>query len=144
MVGHSRDRPSLSDARLLLERNITGSQLPAVRQQVEAIARGCGLIPERVGDWVTAVNELMTNAVRHGGGAGQLRVWEDGHLICEVRDNGPGFSAADYVSLRSRPPLSVAGGMGLWIAQQMTDDLRIDSSPAGTVVRISTTVRDAC
>jgi hypothetical protein len=33
--------------------------------------------------------------------------------------------------------------MGLWIAEQMTDDLQIDSSPAGTVVRISITVHGA-
>ncbi|SCG73474.1 hypothetical protein GA0070613_5315 [Micromonospora inositola] len=33
--------------------------------------------------------------------------------------------------------------MGLWIAQQMTDDLQIESSPGGAVVRISTTVHDA-
>jgi serine/threonine-protein kinase RsbW len=143
VVGHPRDPSFLSEARLLLETKITAGQLPAVRQQVEAIARQCGLAGERVSDWVTAVNELVTNAVRHGGGAGELRVWKDGRLICEVRDEGPGFSAADYGSLRNRPPLSVAGGMGLWIAQQMTDDLQIDSSPAGTVVRISTTLRDA-
>jgi anti-sigma regulatory factor (Ser/Thr protein kinase) len=143
VVGHSPDHPSLSDARLLLKTAITAGQLPAVRQQVEDIARRCGLAPERVSDWVTAVNELMSNVVRHGGGAGQVRVWEDGRLICEVRDSGSGFPAADYVSRRHRPPLSGAGGMGLWIARQMTDDLQIDSSPAGTVVRISATVHDA-
>ncbi|MGC5022076.1 ATP-binding protein [Micromonospora sp. DT47] len=143
MVGHPRDRSSPSQARLLLETKITAGQLPAVRQKVEAIARQCGLTGERISDWVTAVHELMTNAVRHGGGAGQLRVWEDGRLICEVRDEGRGFSTADYVSPRNRPPLSVAGGMGLWIAQQMTDDLQIHSSPAGTIVRISTTVHGA-
>jgi anti-sigma regulatory factor (Ser/Thr protein kinase) len=114
-----------------------------VRQQVEAIGHQCGLTPEQVGDWVTAVNELMTNAVRHGGGAGEVRVWEDGRLICEIRDNGPGFSAADYLRRRNRPAPSVAGGMGLWIVQQMADDLQIDSSPAGTVVRISTTMHSA-
>ncbi|HEX5993566.1 MAG TPA: ATP-binding protein [Jiangellales bacterium] len=139
MVGHPQDHPSPSGAQLLLDTKLTAGRLPAVRHQVADVARRCGLTPERVSDWVTAVNELMTNAVRHGGDAGQLRVWESGRLICEVRDNGPGFSAADYVHPRKRPALSVAGGMGLWIAQQMTDDLQIDSSPAGTVVRISTT-----
>jgi serine/threonine-protein kinase RsbW len=141
VLGHPRDHPSPSDARLLIETAITAGQLPAVRQQVEDVARRCGLTSERVSDWVTAVNELMTNVVRHGGDAGQLRVWKNCRLICEVRDNGPGFSAADYASPRNRPALSAAGGRGLWIAQKMTDDLQIDSSPAGTVVRISTTVR---
>lgn len=140
MVGHPRDHPSLSGARLLLAAAITADQLPAVRHRVATLARGCGLGEERADDWVTAVNELMTNVVRHGGGAGELRVWRGGHLICEVRDNGPGFSATDYLSPRHRPALSQTGGMGLWIARQMTDDLEIDSGPAGTVVRITTAV----
>lgn len=137
MVGHPGDHPSPSGTRILLDTKLSAGQLPAVRQQVADVARRCGLTPQRVSDWVIAVNELMTNAIRHGGDAGQLRVWENGRLICEVQDNGPGFSAAEYVSPRNRPAPSAAGGMGLWIAQQMTDDLQIDAGPAGTVVRIS-------
>jgi serine/threonine-protein kinase RsbW len=137
VVGQPRDHSSPSRARLLLDTKLTADQLRAVRRQVADVARRCGLTPERVSDWVTAVNELMTNAVRHGGDAGQLRVWENGHLVCEVQDNGPGFSADDYVRPRNRPAASASGGMGLWIAQQMTDHLQIDSSTAGTVVRIT-------
>jgi serine/threonine-protein kinase RsbW len=137
VVGHSRGYFSPSRARLLLDTKLTAGQLPAVRRQVADVARRCGLTPERVSDWVTAVNELMTNAVRHGGDAGHVRVWDNGGLICEVRDNGRGFSATDHVRPRNRPALSAAGGMGLWIAQQMTDDLQIDSSSAGTVVRVT-------
>ena len=36
-----------------------------------------------------AVNEIATNSIRHGGGRGTLRVWQErGSLICEVRDAG--------------------------------------------------------
>jgi len=142
VAGHPRTQPARPDARLLLDTTITGAQLAAVRKQVEALARQCRLAMERVSDWVTAVHELMTNVVRHGGGAGQLRIWEDGHLVCEIRDTGPGFAAADYIGSRGRPPLSASGGMGLWIAQQMTDDLQIDSGPTGTVVRVAVALPD--
>jgi serine/threonine-protein kinase RsbW len=127
-------------ARLLLLTPVAAGRLAAVRQQVEGIARDCGLRPDQASDWVTAVNELMANAVRHGGGSGELRVWADDHLHCEVRDSGPGFAAAPYVERRDRPVPTVHGGMGLWIARQMTDGMDIESGPSGTVVRISTRI----
>jgi anti-sigma regulatory factor (Ser/Thr protein kinase) len=138
VVGHSPDRHLVPAARLLLLVTIVPGRLPAIRGQVEALARDCGLPPERASDWVTAVNELMANVVRHGGGAGQLRVWADGDLVCEVRDSGPGFTADQYVARRDRPVPSGEGGMGLWIARQMTDGMEIDSGPSGTAVRIRT------
>jgi len=136
-------RPFPSARPLLLDVPIVPGQLPAIRMRVETIAADYGLPPERASDWVTAVNELMANAVRHGGGHGDLRIWVDDALLCEVRDNGPGFAAESYVDRDDRPVPSGEGGMGLWIARQMTDGMEIDSGPSGTVVRISTHVDDA-
>jgi serine/threonine-protein kinase RsbW len=138
VVGRSPDRHLVPAARLLLRVAIVPERLPAIRTQVETLARECGLAPERASDWVTAVNELMANVVRHGGGAGQLRVWADRDLVCEVRDSGPGFAAHGYITRRNRPVPSGEGGMGLWIARQMSDGMEIDSGPSGTVVRIRT------
>ena len=48
-----------------------------------------GVDPDRLPDLVLAVNELATNSLRHGGGRGVLRIWEqDGTLCCEVDDGG--------------------------------------------------------
>lgn len=137
MVGRSPEYHQAPAARLLLEAPVEAGRVPAVRQQVAAAARECGLTPERTSDWVTAINELMANVVRHGGGSGHVRVWEDGRLFCEVRDDGPGFTADAYLDRHERPSPSGHGGMGLWIVRQMSDDLEIDSGPSGTVVRIS-------
>lgn len=122
----------------LLERPFAEGELPAVRQRLDAVARACGLSPDDAYDWVIAVNELMANAIRHGGGAGHLRVWRDGDLFCEVRDRGTGFAAGPYLAPRARPAPSPDGGMGLWITQRMTGDMMIESGPSGTVVRIRT------
>ncbi|BCB91684.1 ATP-binding protein [Phytohabitans suffuscus] len=138
MVGRAPDGDLVPDVRPLLAVPIAAGGLPAIRSRVEAIARDCGLSAERASDWVTAVNELMANAVRHGGGTGDLRVWVDGQLNCEVRDNGPGFVAEPYVERRERPVPSSDGGMGLWIAREMSDRMEIVSGRSGTVVRIST------
>jgi anti-sigma regulatory factor (Ser/Thr protein kinase) len=41
----------------------------AVRNQLAAIARDCGLDEKRIGDVRLAVSEAATNALIHGGGA---------------------------------------------------------------------------
>jgi serine/threonine-protein kinase RsbW len=122
----------------LLETSFAEGQLPAVRQRLDAIARDCGLTPDEAYDWVISVNELMANAVRHGGGAGRLRVWRDGDLYSEVRDRGAGFAAGPYLAPRARPAPSPHGGLGLWIAQRMSGEMLIESGPSGTVVRLRT------
>jgi serine/threonine-protein kinase RsbW len=136
VVGRQPDGDLVPDARPLLSIPIGPAGLPAIRLQVETIARDCGLSEERASDWVTAVNELIANAVRHGGGTGDLRIWVEGDLFCEVRDHGPGFAAEPYLRRADRPVPSGEGGMGLWIAQQMCDGMEIESGPSGTVVRL--------
>ena len=139
MVG-SRSEPSPA-AHVSYTAAFTGGDVTAVRQRVEELAVEAGLGPQQVTDWVTAVNELLTNAVRHGGGAGRLRLWFDGWLRCEVSDDGAGFAVDDYLGRAARPRLSASGGMGLWIVQQMTDALTIDSGPAGTTARVGVAPR---
>jgi anti-sigma regulatory factor (Ser/Thr protein kinase) len=135
--GSQPDHSSSTAAQVLLVARFTAAEISSVRQRVEDAARRCGLDRQQTSDWVTAVNELMTNAVRHGGGGGQVRLWLDERLTCEIRDDGPGFVPADYLERADRPTVSATGGMGLWIVQQMTDALSIDSGPGGTTARVS-------
>ena len=82
-----------------------------------------------------AVNELLTNAVRHGGGSGQVTLWQQGpNVVCEVVDQGPGLQGRDH---HLRPAPDVPGGRGLWLAAELTDELTIKSGEEGTTVRIS-------
>jgi anti-sigma regulatory factor (Ser/Thr protein kinase) len=81
---------------------------------------------------VLVVHELATNSVRHAGGAGALRFWEEpGGLYCEVRDRG---RISDPLAGRFRPQGDVSG-YGLWLVNQLADLVQMRSSAAGTVVR---------
>jgi anti-sigma regulatory factor (Ser/Thr protein kinase) len=85
---------------------------------------------------VLVAHELATNAIRHGGGHGRLRLWAaDGRLWCEVSDQGPGLPEPAFAGT-TQPEPSTLGGRGLWIARQMSD-LTITSTTAGTTITAS-------
>lgn len=86
------------------------------------------------------VQEALSNAFRHAGGAGQrVRVWADGAMIyAEVSDNGPGF----------RAPSSDHGRLGLAGMRERVESLggsfAIYSEPGrGTSVRAAIPIAGA-
>lgn len=108
--------------------------LARVRRFVTDASARRGLHPARLPDLLVAVNELATNSVCHGGGAGTVRVWQEGDaVVCEITDAG---FIADRLIGRRRPDTYREGGRGLWIVNQLCDLVELRSSPAGTVVRI--------
>lgn len=120
----------------LLSRSFTRAQVTAVRHTVTLLASGCGLAGRRLEDFALAVNELVTNAVRHAGGQGRVLLWRTGDsLCCEVTDDGPGIPA-DRVDPGAPPPASAIDGRGLWLVTRLCDQVAIDTGPAGTTVRI--------
>ena len=109
--------------------------LPEVRAVVRREAARSGLDRRRATDLVLAVDEVAANSIRHGGGGGRLRVWEDGRaVICDVRDAG---TVRDAMVGRERPRLLAQRGRGLWLANQLCDLVQLRSSPAGTTVRLA-------
>lgn len=122
---------------LLLAAEFYDRDVSSLRRQVDHAARRAGLSAQQVDGFVIAVNEVMANAVRHGGGSGRLRLWRGSDVVCQIEDQGQGFSASEYLDRIERPVPSPTGGMGLWLAQQTTDSLAIDSGPTGTTVHIS-------
>jgi anti-sigma regulatory factor (Ser/Thr protein kinase) len=105
-----------------------------VRRFVLTQASLLGLPPGRLDDLVLAVNEVATNAIRHGAGNGQVRVWRDEqYLVCEVSDSG---HASDAVFGYVPPSPYSEGGHGLWITRQLCDLVEIRSVPTGTTVRL--------
>ncbi|MDG4825627.1 SpoIIE family protein phosphatase [Asanoa sp. WMMD1127] len=129
--------PPAPEPRVLVDAAFDRAGVASLRRRVADAAERHGMTEEAADDFIAAVNEVMTNAIRHGGGTGMLRLLGDGRLVCEVRDHGGGFPAADFLARRERPIPSSTGGMGLWIAQQTSHALEIESTPAGTLVRIT-------
>jgi anti-sigma regulatory factor (Ser/Thr protein kinase) len=72
--------------------------------------------------------------VRHGGGRGTLRAWQErGVLICEVRDRG---RFDDPLAGRRRPRDAQVDGYGLWLANQVCDLVQVRSQADGSAIRV--------
>lgn len=97
---------------------------------------------EVVEDFLLAVDEMTSNAIRHGLPPVGLRLWTSGErLVCTVSDSGPGLTDpfAGYGPAHGAD-LS-RGGMGLWLARQLCDHVDITSGPGGVTVRLTTHLR---
>src|SRR4030095_6148199 len=127
-----RRRASVAGESPLIDRSFSADDLYALRAEVAAhvSARGAGRGDlERV---LIVASELATNAIRHGGGSGQLTLWWDGHLVhCRVSDRGPGL--ADAAAGCTPPDLSAPGGRGLWLCRVLSDRLELEATPHVTV-----------
>lgn len=112
------------------------ADLDAVRLHVHAFASEAGLTAEQVDDLTTALFELATNSVKHGGGGGTLRSWLDPvSVVFEVLDLG---HIDDPLVGRRMPPLEATGGRGVWLANQLVDLVQLRSTSAGTRIRLTT------
>ena len=108
-----------------------------VRRDIQRYASEAGLSDLRLYYFVVAVNEIMTNAIHHGGGQGWLRIERVGQqLQCEVVDEGTGF-APERLAARAKPAADTLSGRGLWLTRQLCDQVEIVSDKAGTRVTLA-------
>ncbi|MFC0527756.1 ATP-binding protein [Phytohabitans kaempferiae] len=122
-----------ADVEVALDQLFDSDGLYGLRAAVAAHAADLGAGEEVVEELVVVANELATNAVRHGGGTGRLRLWRDGHLIrCEVSDTGPGL--ADGTVGHELVPLGAYGGRGLWVVRQMSAHVDVRTGPGGATI----------
>lgn len=118
--------------RVLLTRRFDMATLAALRRAIKVAAGRHGLSHQQLADFVFAVHEAAANAIRHGGGGGQLLLWKQGgDLIAEISDHGPGIPDGDRV-IPSDPGASSHHGRGLWLINRVCSGLDIDTGPAGT------------
>jgi signal transduction histidine kinase len=101
------------EKRVAIEKDVA-SDLPVVDGDASSLTR--------------AVQNLIANAIRHGGGGGWVGIHahrENSHVSIMVEDRGPGVAARDVPHLfepfyRGRDSSSVRGsGLGLAIVQQI-------------------------
>lgn len=108
--------------------------LHELRARVTATATAAGLDPARVSDLAVAASELASNSVLHGGGRGLATIWGDGGAVyVEVADAG---TITDPAVGERRPDPREEHGRGLYIANQLCDEVAIDSGRSGTRVRL--------
>jgi anti-sigma regulatory factor (Ser/Thr protein kinase) len=119
----------------ILDLGFDSSTLRVLRAVVQEHAGQAGMPEDRVVEVVLAVHELAANAVRHGAGAGRLRIWNlAGTLRCQVEDGG----SATCDGQRDRTdPWPYVDGHGLWVVRQVADDMEVLSDAGGTRATIT-------
>lgn len=119
-----------------LDTTFVADDLYTLRASVAAHAADFGLAEPGLSRLLVVATELATNAIRHGGGSGRLRLWRaDGAVYCEVSDEGPGIAEPETAGTQ-RVPLSEQGGRGLWVVRQFTDEFRITAGASGACVTV--------
>jgi len=90
-------------------------------------------------DFLLAVDEMTTNALRHGRPPVDLRLWADSHrLVCTVTDHGSGLQDPFIGYGPAHGEDLSLGGMGLWLARQLCDHVDITVTGDGVRVRLTT------
>jgi anti-sigma regulatory factor (Ser/Thr protein kinase) len=118
------------DTRLLLDLTFSEAELVSLREAVAAHADAAGLSRSRTEDLVLIAHELATNAVRHGGGRGRLRMWAGEEVLrCRVTDDGPGLPA--LAPLAERPDPGSSGGRGMWLVTRFADGVVVNRDGSG-------------
>ena len=138
----------------ILDTMFDSGTLHMLRADVQVLASRTGFPDHRVEDMVLAIHELAANAVRHGAGAGRLRIWNlAGALHCQVDDGPPAFGGpaapgaghGDGGATETESPSRLSAvsswqathGHGLWVAQQVADQLQVTSGAQGTSATVT-------
>jgi anti-sigma regulatory factor (Ser/Thr protein kinase) len=93
-----------------------------LRHAVATELAGLAAPADLIEDFLLAVDEMTSNAVRHGRPPVGLRLWTaPDRVVCTITDGGPGWDDpfAGYGPAHG-DDLS-RGGMGLWLARQLCD-----------------------
>jgi anti-sigma regulatory factor (Ser/Thr protein kinase) len=125
---------SFSPVRLRLPAEST--ELRRARDEVAAAGTEFGLDHKACYELVFAVNEAVTNAIRHGSPASDgtigLRIEVDGDdLVCLVSDCGPFVPPR-----RQRDMATEEGGRGFAFMSALTDQMELNVEPDETVIEL--------
>ncbi|GAA2646002.1 ATP-binding protein [Paractinoplanes durhamensis] len=119
--------------RVLLVRRFSAETLSRVRAAVGQIVARHGLPEAQTWQFVLAVHEAAANAVRHGGGGGQVLLWmQRGTLSAEISDEGPGILGGRAAVPTTDPGTVVRSGRGLWLINRVCRELDIQTGTSGT------------
>jgi anti-sigma regulatory factor (Ser/Thr protein kinase) len=97
---------------------------------------------DRIEDFLLAVDEMSSNAVRHGRPPVDLHLWSSAEkVVCRITDRGPGI-VDPFAGYRPAHGEDLSrGGMGLWLARQLCDHVDISRATNSTSIRLTTHLR---
>ena len=107
-----------------------------LRHAVGERLAGLGGEPDLVEDVHLAIDEIASNAVRHGAPPIQLTLWGSAdRVVCTISDHGPGL-ADPFAGYGPAHGTDLSrGGMGLWLARELCD--HVDVLDDGARVRLT-------
>jgi anti-sigma regulatory factor (Ser/Thr protein kinase) len=110
----------------------------ALRHTVATELSGVDAPHDAIEDYLLAVDEMVSNALRHGKPPVSLRLWigED-RIVCMIDDHGPGFDDPFAGFGPAHGDDLSRGGMGLWLARQLCDHVDISGNDDGAHVRLT-------
>jgi anti-sigma regulatory factor (Ser/Thr protein kinase) len=113
-----------------------------LRHAVGERLAGLGGEPDLVEDVHLAIDEIASNAVRHGAPPIQLTLWGSAdRVVCTISDRGPGL-ADPFAGYGPAHGTDLSrGGMGLWLARELCDHVDVLDDGAGLTVRLATALR---
>jgi anti-sigma regulatory factor (Ser/Thr protein kinase) len=138
-----RDPAEVIAGEAVLDQAFDAGSLHSLRAAVLDQAAAAGMGEPRASDVMLAIHELAANAVRHGAGAGTLRIWATpGGLCCQVRDEGPARAGRRARAGWRRMTATLSGtggwpcqpGHGLWLVRTVADQMSAVTGPDGSRV----------
>ncbi|MET9030071.1 sensor histidine kinase [Nocardia sp. NPDC004168] len=129
---YNRELPSPPAASATVAFDATS--LPHIRRLAIDYARDAGMPEHREIDLELVIAETTTNSVVHGGGHGRLTMWaEQNQIRYQISDQGHITNRlAGRLPAQSYRP----GGRGLLMVNQLTDLVRIHTTPHGTTIQL--------
>lgn len=114
------------------------SDLSSIRKQVKELALKEGMDEDRIYDFILAIGEATTNAVKHAhGGVAQL-CYRGDSIVFVMSDNGPGIEALVLPEVVLTGGKSTAGtlGVGYKTILSVADTVYLSTGPNGTTLAI--------
>ncbi|WP_030442794.1 sensor histidine kinase [Actinoplanes subtropicus] len=126
--------PPVSPVPLVALRLTDPLSVRRARRTIEAIAHNLGWDRAAVSGLLLVVSEIALNSLIHGRGDRRIHIWaEQSSITCEVIDDGDGL--ADPLAGYRPPENPRSAGVGLWLANQLSDWLSIEHRDGANRVR---------
>lgn len=120
------------------------ADLARVREFVAGAAQALGASRATIDALVQAADELATNSIEHGyrGRSGPLHIQvsaEGDRIVVVLRDQGAAFDPTTVAAPNLNVPLEERpiGGMGIFLARQLTDELSWRRLRRGNEIRLA-------